>query len=111
MSLPLFPLTYPYTAGGMRGLGFTVMKSAKFSTSVATASNAYTVRVQNYANPIWEWTLVFNYLKDIPTDVPVLYAPYTDYKIMQGFYLSVSGQDGTFLYLDANDNYVGPSLI
>ena len=111
MSTPIFPLTTYQVNGGIRGLTWPVMKSAELGTTVQSAPNLYETRIQNYANPRWHWTLIYNYLKDNPKDVPALYAPYTDYQTMQGFFLQQSGQDASFLFSDPDDNSVGPALL
>lgn len=110
MALPIFPLSVPYTTGGLRGLTYPVMKTAEFATTVSEAPNFYETRVQNAINPRWHFTQIWNYLKDNPNDVPALYAPYTDYRIMQGFYANMGGMNQSFLFLDPTDNSVGPAL-
>src|ERR1700690_2981314 len=110
MSLPIFPLTVPYTAGGLRGLTYPVMKSGEFGTTVAAAPNLYEQRIANYTNPRWHWTLIWNYLKSSTTDVSTLYSPYSDYQTLQGFYLAQAGENTSFLFLDPSDNSVGPAM-
>ena len=110
MSTPIFPLTVYQVAGGLRGLTWPVMKSAEFATTVSPAPNFYESRIANTINPRWHWTQIWNYLKDNPNDVPALYAPYTDYQTLQGFFLQQSGQDSYFLLSDPADNYVGPAM-
>jgi hypothetical protein len=105
-----FPFMEPYVPGGIRGLAYPIMKSPESSTSVFTGSNAYSVRLANYRNPVWHWTLIFNYLKDNPNDVPALYAPYTDYARLAGFFVRMDGRARPFLFFDPNDNFVGPAL-
>lgn len=112
--LAIFPMLYATNApiaGGVRGLAWPVMKTSEFNSTAMMTQNKYQVAIINTFNPFWRWTLIFNYLKDDPNDVPALYAPYTDYKTIQGFYLSQHAQAGTFLFLDYYDNYVGPAMI
>jgi hypothetical protein len=96
----LFPLTNYQVSGGIRGLTWPVMKTPEFSTTVKTSPSFQEVRIKNAVNPRWHWTLIYNYLKDNPNDVPALYAPATDYRIMQGFFEQQSGQNASFLFLD-----------
>lgn len=110
MSLPIFPFTTYQVTGGLRGLAWPVMKTAEFDTAPLVAPNAAIVTVSNYTNPVWHFTQIWNYLKDNPSDVPALYAPYTDYATLQGFFLAQGGQNGEFLYSDPVDNSVGPAL-
>src|SRR5271163_2039885 len=110
MSLPYFPFTTYQVTGGLRGLTWPVMKTAEFDTTMQTSPSFQTVRIQNAVNPRWHWTQIWNYLKDNPNDLPSLYAPFTDYQTMQGFYNSVGGMNGAFLLSDPVDNYVGPAL-
>ena len=93
------------------------MKSAEFATTVSSAPNKYVATVQNTINPFWHWTLEYNYIKNNPKDVVSIYSPWTDYQIMQGFYLQVGGMAQPFLMTDPGtalgspDNYVGPALL
>jgi Conserved hypothetical protein 2217 (DUF2460) len=102
MSNAVFP-------GAIRGLDIAVTKSAEFETIVQSAPSFSETRIAQAQNPRWHWQLTYNYLKDDWDDLSV-YVPYTDYKTMQGFFLARQGQFDDFLYLDPDDNFVGPAL-
>ena len=59
---------------------------------------------------MWDWTLIYDYLKDTPYDVVASYSPYTDYQILQGFFLANYGPAAQFLFDDPSDNTVGPRV-
>lgn len=102
MTLPLYPT--------VRGLAFPVMKTSKESTMIQVGPNGTTTLNPQWQNPMWEWTLIYNYLKDNPHDVLPAYSPYTDYRVLQGFYLAQLGQANQFLFNDITDNTVGPNV-
>jgi hypothetical protein len=92
----------------VRGCTFPVMKTDEWDTTVKTSASGYEVRIPNMVNPIWHWTLIFDYLKNDPRDVVASLAPYTDYEVLRGFLLYNHGKYGRFLYNDPTDNWVGP---
>lgn len=100
MPLPVYP-------NAVRGLTFPVMKTMGFSTTVQSSPNLYTLRIANSQNPLWHFTLIYEYLKDNPLDLVPSLSPYTDYKYLQGFLLSVQGQFAEFLYDDPYDDFIG----
>lgn len=102
MTLAIYPT--------VRGLTFPVMKTSKESTMIQTGPNGTTTNNPQWQNPMWDWTLIYNYLKDNPFDVLPAYSPYTDYRTLQGFYLKQLGQATQFLYDDPTDDTVGPPV-
>lgn len=100
MPLSIYPLA-------VRGLTWPVLKSHEFSTIVQQAANFYTTRIINSQNPIWHWTLVYEYLKDNPQDLVSTLAPYTDYRFLEGFLLANQGQFAEFLFDDLSDDTIG----
>ena len=100
MTLPIYPLA-------VRGLTWPVMKTHEFSTIVSQAPNFYTTRVANSYNPIWHWTLIYEYLKDNPQDLVTALSPYTDYRFLEGFLLKNQGQFAEFLFDDLYDDFIG----
>lgn len=95
----------------VRGLTFTQIKGYQFNTLKQISPNFYSTRIAQTANPIWYWTLVYDYLKNYPA---ADYAPslsYTDLQYLMGFCLSNYGEQTDFLYSDPDDNLVGPAVI
>ena len=99
-----------YYPSAIRGLAWPVMKSSKESTIVQIGPNGTTTRNPQWINPMWDWTLTYEYLKASPYDVQAIYAPYTDYAVLQGFYLAMNGQANDFLFDDPTDDTVGPGV-
>jgi uncharacterized protein (TIGR02217 family) len=100
MSPPIYP-TLP-------GLAYSVIKRPKFFTGIAVAATGREVRVSYAQNPLWEWELTYAYLPDQQTDSS---ATPSDLKAIVGFYLSVSGAFGGFLFTDPDDNAVTAQAI
>ena len=46
----------------IRGLGWSVVKKPTFNTDVQESLAGREVRIQNFQNPIWEFTLTYEYL-------------------------------------------------
>ena len=90
MSLPIYPK--------VRGLTWPVMKSAIESTITQTGPGGTTTNNPQWQNPKWEFTLIYEYLKDNPYDVLPQYSPYTDYATLQGFFLANYGSAAQFLF-------------
>lgn len=103
MSLAVFPT-------GLRGLTYPVMKSSGFNTLKQEAPNKLSARVAQTYNPVWEWSLIYDFLADDPDHLPMGVA-YSEYRILQGFILSQGGEFGEFLYSDPSDRSIGPALI
>lgn len=74
---------------------------------VQQAPNFFTTRIINSQNPIWHFTLTYEYLKDNPNDLVTALSPYTDYRYLEGFLLSNQGQFGEFLFDDLSDDTIG----
>lgn len=100
MTLPLYPWA-------VRGWTYPIMKSMEFRTTVQQAPNFYETRIVNSQNPIWHWTLVYNYLKDSPQDLVASLSPHTDYRYLQGFLLANQGKYAEFLFDDLSDDTIG----
>lgn len=94
----------------VRGLTFTVMKTPEFNTLVQESPNRYTTRIIQSPNPIWNYTLIYDYLKNFPNEDYALGLTYTDLQTMMGFFLARYGQADDFLFDDPDDDYVGPGV-
>lgn len=103
MSLPIYP--------DLPGLAFPVDKAPSFANLTQSAPNGLDVVVQQTRNPVWKWTLIYEFLRDDPTVAAELIGGYTEYQVMQGFLLALAASAGMFLFRDRKDNTVGPGVI
>jgi uncharacterized protein (TIGR02217 family) len=91
------------------GQGWSVHKRPVFSTRVASHVSGREVRDALYAHTLYEYELVFNALSSSSTQFATLGAG--SLQTLMGFFLSMQGQFGTFLYNDPSDGAVtGQSL-
>jgi Conserved hypothetical protein 2217 (DUF2460) len=89
------------------GLTFPVLKSQEFETDVQSAKNRYESRQQQMVNPIWHWQLIYDFLRDFQTGNTFAV---TELRKLMDFFAYQGGQAGDFLYLDPDDNSVGPAM-
>ena len=93
------------------GLGFSVHKEPQFATRIQRAVNGREFRVVDQPNPIWIFTLVFNFLRD-KWDVRQaggLGAGYDELQTLMGFVLGQQGSFGTFYFNDPSEILGWPS--
>ena len=100
MTLPIFP-TLP-------GLTFTVVKAPGFKTLVQSAPNEYEVRLPQTINPVWRWTLIYDFLHDFFWGS---FTTVSELRTLMGFMNGQLGQANSFLFTDPDDNSVGPALV
>jgi uncharacterized protein (TIGR02217 family) len=79
----------------IKGLGWSVTRTATFSTEIQESLAGREVRIQNFQNPIWEFTLSYEYLLNDPKSVDETGA--TPLEQLIGFYLARGGQFDDFL--------------
>jgi uncharacterized protein (TIGR02217 family) len=79
----------------IRGLGWTVTKNPTFSTEIQSSLAGREVRVQNFQNPIWEFTLAYEYLLNDPRSRDE--NEQTPLETLVGFFLVRGGQFDDFL--------------
>jgi hypothetical protein len=103
MSNAVFP-------AAIRGLTYATRKAMEFATIIQTAPNFATTRIQQTRNPIWHFTLLYEYLFDDPTNLAGGLTQ-TDLRTMMGFIMARGGQFDDFLFTDPDDNFSGPALI
>lgn len=99
MTLKIYP-TLP-------GLTFPVLKTAEFDTLVTAAPNKYETGLPQTVNPLWSWELVYDFLRDNPGGAFTA----GELRTLLDFFLYQGGQAGRFLFLDIDDNYVGPAMV
>jgi uncharacterized protein (TIGR02217 family) len=79
----------------IRGLAWSLVKTPTFSTEVQESLTGREVRVQNFQNPIWEFTLTYEYLLNDPRSRDE--NEQTPLEALVGFYLARGGQFDDFL--------------
>jgi hypothetical protein len=97
----------------IKGLTYTVVKRPAYATILQSAGSGQEVRIPQRANPIWEWTFIWDYIYNNwpgPNNT-MAYAPWTDLQTFIGFFMARLGQASSYLYTDPDDNAVGPGLL
>lgn len=79
----------------VRGLGWNVVRNPTFNTEIQESLAGREVRIQNYQNPIWEWTLTYEYLLNDPSSRDE--TDLTPLETLIGFFVSRGGQFDDFL--------------
>src|SRR6476646_8243611 len=79
----------------VRGLGCTNNKNPTFSTEIQSSLAGREVRIQNFQNPIWEFTLTYEYLLNDPKFRDE--SGQTPLETLVGFFLARGGQFDDFL--------------
>src|SRR6266849_4174660 len=74
------------------GLAWSVTKSPTFQTRIQRAVSGRELRALDYPFPLWQFTLVFDLLRDKPA------AGYDELRTLMGFYMLCQGAFGTFLF-------------
>lgn len=100
MSLPVFP--------DLPGLTFTSVKTSTFNTLVDPSPGGHEVRLSQVINPIWEWTLVYDFLRDFEWGN---FTSPSELRAMMGFFNGRKGRGESFLFQDPDDYSVGPGLV
>ena len=79
------------------GLAWSVTKTPTFQTRIQRAVSGRELRALDYPYPLWQFTLVFDLLRDNPT------AGYDELRTLMGFFMLCQGSFGTFLFRDPSD--------
>ena len=79
----------------IRGLGWNIVKTPTFSTEIQESLAGREVRLQNFQNPIWEFTLTYEYLQNDPKFRDE--NEQTSLETLVGFFLARGGQFDDFL--------------
>jgi hypothetical protein len=101
-------MTAPPAFPALPGLGWSVHKRPSFSTRVANHVSGREVRAALYTFTLYEFELTFDGLDSNGTYVGLTA---NSLQSLMGFYLSVQGQFGTFLYADPSDDIVTGQLL
>jgi hypothetical protein len=97
-------LVYPT----LPGLTYTVLKAMDFDTLSNSSPNKYEVRLPQTINPLWSWELIYDFIRDLPFGS---FTTVSELRTLLDFFLFQSGSAGDFLFLDPDDNSVGPGLV
>ena len=79
----------------IRGLAWNIVKTPTFSTEIQESLAGREVRIQNFQNPIWEFTLTYEYLLNDPRFRDE--NEQTPLETLVGFFLARGGQFDDFL--------------
>jgi uncharacterized protein (TIGR02217 family) len=79
----------------IRGLAWQIVKNPTFSTEIQESLAGREVRVQNFQNPVWEFTLSYEYLLNDPKSRDE--NEQTPLETLVGFFLARGGQFDDFL--------------
>jgi uncharacterized protein (TIGR02217 family) len=87
--------------------GWSVIKTATFSTRTQKSVSGRELRLADQTQPIWEWTLTYEVLRDSHDFRGA--GPgvgYDELRTLAGFYLARRGSFEAFLFSDQSDNYI-----
>jgi len=87
------------------GLAWSVTKSPTFQTRIQRAVSGRELRALDYPYPLWQFTLVFDFLRDNPA------AGHDELRTLMGFFMLCQGAFGTFLFQDPSDDQVSGQQI
>jgi uncharacterized protein (TIGR02217 family) len=87
------------------GLAWSVSKTPTFQTRIQRAVSGRELRALDYPYPLWQFTLVFDLLRDNPA------AGYDELRTLMGFFMLCQGAYGTFLFQDPSDHQVNGQQI
>src|SRR6516164_543651 len=87
------------------GLAWSVTKTPTFQTRIQRAASGRELRALDYPYPLWQFALVFDFLRDNPT------AGYDELRTLMGFFMLCQGAFGTFLFQDPSDFQVSGQQI
>src|SRR5215813_12655610 len=76
------------------GLAWSVTKSPTFQTRIQRTVSGRELRALDYPYPLWQFTLVFDFLRDNPA------AGHDELRTLMGFFMLCQGAFGTFLFQD-----------
>ena len=79
------------------GLAWSVTKTPTFQTRIQRAASGRELRALDYPYPLWQFALVFDFLRDNPK------AGYDELRSLMGFFMLCQGAFGTFLFQDPSD--------
>lgn len=87
------------------GLAWSVTKAPTFQTRIQRAVSGRELRALDYPYPLWQFTLVFDFLRDNPA------AGYDELRALMGFFMLCQGAFATFLFEDPSDHEIAGQQI
>ena len=87
------------------GLAWSVTKSPTFQTRIQRAVSGRELRALDYPYPLWQFTLVFDFLRDNPA------AGFDELRTLMGFFMLCQSAFRTFLFQDPSDDRVSGQQI
>jgi uncharacterized protein (TIGR02217 family) len=81
----------------LAGLAWSVTKTPTFQTRIQRAVSGREARALDYPYPLWQFALVYDFLRDDPT------AGFDELRTLLGFFMLCQGAFGTFLFQDPSD--------
>jgi uncharacterized protein (TIGR02217 family) len=87
------------------GLAWSVTKSPTYQTRIQRAASGRELRALDYPYPLWQFTLVFDFLRDNPAE------GFDELRTLMGFFMLCQGAFGTFLFQDPSDDRVAGQQI
>jgi uncharacterized protein (TIGR02217 family) len=87
------------------GLTWSVTKSPTFQTRIQRAVSGRELRALDYPYPLWQFTLVFDFLRDDPA------AGFDELRTLMGFFMLCQGAFSAFLFQDPSDDRVSGQQI
>jgi uncharacterized protein (TIGR02217 family) len=82
------------------GIAWSVTKAPTFQTRIQRAVSGRELRALDYPYPLWQFTLVFAFLRDNPA------AGLDELRTLMGFFMLCQGAYGKFLFQDPSDYQV-----
>jgi uncharacterized protein (TIGR02217 family) len=96
------------------GLAWSVHKAPKFATRIQTSISGRELRVLDQINPIWTWTLTYDFLRDgvqWGNNGAGIGTGHDELHTLMGFFLKQQGPFQTWLYDDVTDDSVTAELL
>src|ERR1700686_1025031 len=90
------------------GQSWSVLKTPRFATRIQKGISGRELRVLDQPNPIWEWTLTYEVMRDQNDTRAVggLGVGYNELRSLMGFFCQCQGAFQPFLFFDPADNNV-----
>jgi len=99
LPIPTFPIGTSLT----KGLTFSSFKTPMFARRIQRSVSGRELVTQDYANPIWQFKLTFNFLRDFPVLDAAGNPLDSELRNLMEFYNTIQIFGDTFFYLDRDD--------